>query len=99
MGIEITYEMTSFLILVPYRSQITLINIILQHAYECLILIAGLWKGDNWIEEHYTVNHSKNLISQDNKSSTNTINGIINAVKYYIKAGNGAIKVLLDLDS
>lgn len=92
-GIERTIEKKAFVVTVPNRNEITLLDIITQHVHPGSVIYTDMWKGYLNIiyhndMKHYTVNHSKNFVDPITGVHTNTIEGTWNGIKINIAARN-----------
>jgi hypothetical protein len=92
-GVERTQEGKIFLVVVPDRSEETLLRFIQAHILPGSIIISDLWRGYRNINEklslmHLTVNHSRNFVDENTGAHTNTIEGSWCGIKRKIPIRN-----------
>lgn len=92
-GVERTAERKAFLVAVPDRSSETLLPIIHNHVRPGSIVLTDMWRGYSGITtnlglEHHQVNHSVEFVNSVDGTTTNTIEGTNNAIKFLIKPRN-----------
>jgi transposase-like protein len=85
-GVETTQERKVFLVLVPDRTEETLLAYIEKHIYPGSIIVSDMWRSYTNIKEklsfrHYTVNHSIEFVDSSSGMNTNTIEGTWSGVK------------------
>lgn len=99
-GVERTEERRMFLIVVPDRSEKTLIEVLGKYIAKGSIIYSDLWKGYKNLEKyltvsHLSVNHSQNFKDPETGVHTNSIEGSWSAIKYKIAPRNRT-KELID---